>query len=190
MLRVIKPTTKPIQNVLQDGQEIGEIVFTGNICCRGYYKDPAATSALFADGVLHTGDLAVWHPDGAIQIMDRAKDLIISGGENVSSLALEGMIVHHPEVLECGVVAAADEKFGERPVAFVTSRKVGLKGGDVIDWARRMESSVSGFMVCLGHFLLLARYFLFVVFVLTDGGWWTARVGTERGGGGQGIAKN
>lgn len=82
-----------IVDVARDGQEIGEIIFIGNICAKGYYKDPPATRKLFAGGVLHTGDLAVWHPDGAIQILDRAKDIIISGGENISSLAVESMLV-------------------------------------------------------------------------------------------------
>jgi acyl-CoA synthetase (AMP-forming)/AMP-acid ligase II len=81
-VRVIK-TDQPegvLEDVQKDGKEIGEIVFRGNICAKGYYKDPEATRKLFAGGVLHSGDLAVWHPDGAIQILDRAKDIIISGG--------------------------------------------------------------------------------------------------------------
>src|SRR5437588_10002210 len=86
MVRVIKTnaeTSTPV-DVARNGQEIGEVAFVGNICCRGYYKDPEATAKLFAGGVLHSGDLAVWHPDGAIQIVDRSKDIIISGGENIS----------------------------------------------------------------------------------------------------------
>lgn len=80
-VRVIKPDLPEgeLVNVERDGKDIGEIVFTGNICAKGYYKDPAATRKLFAGGVSHSGDLAVWHPDGAIQILDRAKDIIISG---------------------------------------------------------------------------------------------------------------
>lgn len=86
-VRVIKTDVPEgtIIDVRKDGQEIGEIVFTGNICARGYYKDAAATDKLFAGGVLHSGDLAVWHPDGAIQILDRAKDIIISGRLKTSS---------------------------------------------------------------------------------------------------------
>ncbi|KAL4871738.1 hypothetical protein BDV12DRAFT_163677 [Aspergillus spectabilis] len=136
-----------IVDVKKDGQEIGEIVFVGNICARGYYKDPEATRKLFAGGVLHSGDLAVWHPDGAIQILDRAKDIIISGGENISSVALESMLVTHPDILEAGVVAVPDGHWGERPKAFVTV-KAGrqLEGKDVVDWARN-ASGISKFMV-------------------------------------------
>ena len=104
-----------IVDVEKDGKEIGEIIFVGNICAKGYYKDAVATRKLFAGGVLHSGDLAVWHPDGAIQILDRAKDIIISGGENISSLAVESMLVTHPDILEAAVVAVKDEKWGECP---------------------------------------------------------------------------
>ncbi|CAZ79460.1 unnamed protein product [Tuber melanosporum] len=150
MIRVIKTTNDisktGVQDVARNGQEIGEVAFTGNICCRGYYKDPEATAKLFEGGVLHSGDLAVWHPDGAIQILDRSKDIIISGGENISSLSLESMLVHHPDILECGVVAVPDAQYGERPMAFVTSRNPELKGTDVITWAKK-DSQISGFMV-------------------------------------------
>jgi len=138
-----------IEDVAQDGKEIGEIVFIGNICARGYYKDAAATRKLFAGGVSHTGDLAVWHPDGAIQILDRAKDIIISGGENISSLSLESMLVTHPDILEAACVGIADEKWGEAPKAFVTlkSGKEGsVSGQDIIDWAKE-KSDISRFMV-------------------------------------------
>ncbi|KAJ6144777.1 Acetate/butyrate--CoA ligase peroxisomal [Penicillium chermesinum] len=133
--------------VRKDGKEIGEIVFVGNICARGYYKDPEATRKLFAGGVLHSGDLAVWHPDGAIQILDRAKDIIISGGENISSVALESMLATHPDILEVGVVSVPDSHWGERPKAFVTvkSSKT-LEGKDVIAWARNV-SGISKFMI-------------------------------------------
>lgn len=97
-----------IEDVKKDGKEIGEIVFSGNICARGYYKDPEATRKLYAGGVQHSGDLAVWHPDGAIQILDRAKDIIISGGENISSVALESMLVTHGDILEAACVAVPD----------------------------------------------------------------------------------
>jgi len=145
-VRVIKtgddvPATH-IEDVQRTGQEIGEIVFTGNICAKGYYKDADATRKLFAGGVLHSGDLAVWHEDGAIQILDRAKDIIISGGENISSVALEGMLVTHPDVLEAGVVAVQDEQWGERPKAFVTV-KMGkeVTGEAVIEWAKHKVCS-------------------------------------------------
>lgn len=138
-----------IVDVAKDGKEIGEIIFLGNICAKGYYKDPAATRKLFAGGVLHTGDLAVWDPDGAIKILDRAKDIIISGGENISSLAVESMLVTHPDILEAAVVAYQDEKWGECPKAYITVKqgKSGeLQGDDVIQWAKN-KSNISRFMV-------------------------------------------
>lgn len=147
-VRVIKPDQPDdaIIDVEKNGKEIGEIVFNGNICAKGYYKDPEATRKLWAGGVSHSGDLAVWHPDGSIQILDRAKDIIISGGENISSVALEAMLATHPDVLEVGVVAVPDSHWGERPKAYVTVRHKGLKGEDVINWAKH-ESSISKFMV-------------------------------------------
>ncbi|KAE8376567.1 hypothetical protein BDV26DRAFT_265307 [Aspergillus bertholletiae] len=147
--RVIKTEVPEgtIIDVSRDGKEIGEIVFVGNICARGYYKDPEATRKLFAGGVLHSGDLAVWHPDGSIQIQDRAKDIIISGGENISSVALESMLVTHPDILEAGVVAVPDSHWGERPKAFVTVKSgKSLTGPEVIDWARNV-SDISKFMI-------------------------------------------
>ncbi|KAK4541752.1 hypothetical protein LTR36_007461 [Oleoguttula mirabilis] len=138
-----------VVDVVKDGKEIGEIVLAGNICARSYYKDPEATRKLFAGGVLHSGDLAVWHPDGSIQILDRAKDIIISGGENISSLALESMLVTHPDILEAACVGIADEKWGEAPKAFITlkSGKEGqLTGAQVIEWAKE-KSGISRFMV-------------------------------------------
>lgn len=138
-----------IEDVAKDGKEIGEIVFIGNICAKGYYKDAAATKKLFAGGVQHSGDLAVWHPDGAIQILDRAKDIIISGGENISSVALESMLVTHPDVLEAACVAVQDKQWGERPKAFLTvkdGKKGTISGDDIIQWAKN-QSSISRFMV-------------------------------------------
>ncbi|KAF1996521.1 acetyl-CoA synthetase-like protein [Amniculicola lignicola CBS 123094] len=147
--RVIKPEQPDdvLIDVERDGKEIGEIVFGGNICAKGYYKDAEATKKLWAGGVNHSGDLAVWHPDGAIQILDRAKDIIISGGENISSVALESMLATHPSILEVGVVAVADSHWGERPKAYVTVKDgENLKGEDVIDWAKH-KSDISKFMV-------------------------------------------
>ncbi|KAJ4993623.1 AMP-binding enzyme [Stagonosporopsis vannaccii] len=150
-VRVIK--TEQEEGVLIDveknGQEIGEIVFEGNICAKGYYKDAEATRKLWAGGVSHTGDLAVWHADGAIQILDRAKDIIISGGENISSVALEGMLATHPSVLEVGVCAVPDSHWGERPKAFVTTKDAANSetlGDEVIQWAKE-QSNISRFMV-------------------------------------------
>ncbi|KAL1965353.1 hypothetical protein VTN77DRAFT_5790 [Rasamsonia byssochlamydoides] len=148
-VRVIKTDVPEgtIIDVERNGLELGEIVFVGNICAKGYYKDPEATRKLFAGGVLHSGDLAVWHPDGAIQILDRAKDIIISGGENISSLALESMLVTHPDILEAGVVAVPDAHWGERPKAFVTVKPgKQVEGKDIIEWARNV-SGISRFMI-------------------------------------------
>ncbi|EDN02301.1 conserved hypothetical protein [Histoplasma mississippiense (nom. inval.)] len=126
-----------IIDVEKNGEEIGEVVFVGNICAKGYYKNVEDTKKLFSGGVLHSGDLAVWHPDGAIQILDRAKDIIISGGENISSVALESMLATHPDIFEVGVVAVPDSHWGERPKAFITVRDdKKLDGKDVIEWAK------------------------------------------------------
>ncbi|KAI1824852.1 AMP-binding domain-containing protein [Xylaria intraflava] len=151
-VRVVKPGPAEqgvLEDVARDGKEIGEIVFVGNICAKGYYKDPAATRKLFAGGALHSGDLAVLHPDGSLQILDRAKDIIISGGENISSVALESMLVQHPDVLEAGVVAVPDEKWGERPKAYVTVKKTSgapPTPGAIVKWARE-QSAIPRFMV-------------------------------------------
>ncbi|CAO2653257.1 Nn.00g026680.m01.CDS01 [Neocucurbitaria sp. VM-36] len=150
-VRVIKTEQEEgvIINVEKNGKEIGEIVFEGNICAKGYYKDAEATRKLWAGDVLHSGDLAVWHPDGAIQILDRAKDIIISGGENISSVALEAMLSTHPSVLEVGVCAVADSHWGERPKAFVTTKdgtNSDTLGQEIIQWAKE-NSNISRFMV-------------------------------------------
>ncbi|KAM0436871.1 hypothetical protein ACHAPT_002584 [Fusarium lateritium] len=148
-IRIIKPDQPQgvLIDVAKDGKEIGEIVFLGNICAKEYYKDPEATRQLFAGGVLHSGDLAVWHPDGSAQILDRAKDIIISGGENISSVALESMLVQHPDVLEAGVVAVPDSHWGERPKAYVTVKEgKTVTGDEIISWAKH-QSDISRFMV-------------------------------------------
>ena len=105
--------------VAPDGVAMGEIRFRGNIVMKGYLKDPAATDAAFADGMFHSGDLAVRHPDGYIQIKDRLKDIIICGGENISSIEVEDALCHHPAVFAAAVVALPDEKWGEIPCAFI-----------------------------------------------------------------------
>ncbi|KAJ4141417.1 hypothetical protein NW768_000628 [Fusarium equiseti] len=148
-IRVIKQDQPQgvLIDVAKDGKEIGEIVFMGNICAKEYYKDPAATRELFAGGVLHSGDLAVWHPDGSAQIQDRAKDIIISGGENISSVALESMLAQHPDILEAGAVAVPDSHWGERPKVYVTVKEgKSVTGDEIISWARH-QSDISRFMV-------------------------------------------
>ncbi|KAF8912814.1 acetyl-CoA synthetase-like protein [Gymnopilus junonius] len=109
----------PLRDVPRDGKTVGEIVTRGNIVMKEYFRDPEATRKAFAGGSFHSGDLAVWHPDGSIAIMDRSKDIIISGGENASSLSIEQELASHPHVLEVSVVARKHPKWGERPMAFV-----------------------------------------------------------------------
>ncbi|KAG0709018.1 hypothetical protein DFH29DRAFT_1036431 [Suillus ampliporus] len=111
-----------IRDVPKDGRTVGEVLMRGNIVMKEYFRDPEATRKAFQGGHFHSGDLAVWHPDGVIQVVDRSKDLIISGGENASSLAIELELSSHPHVLEVSVVARAHSKWGERPMAFVILR--------------------------------------------------------------------
>jgi fatty-acyl-CoA synthase len=108
--------------VPHDGQTMGEIVACGNVVMAGYYNDPDATAAAIRDGWFHSGDAAIVHPDGYIEIRDRFKDVIISGGENISSIEVEGSLLRHPAVLEVAVVGLADEQWGESPHAFVVLR--------------------------------------------------------------------
>ena len=119
-LVVANPET--MEPVPRDGKTIGEIMFRGNIVMKGYLKNTEATSQAFAGGYFHSGDLAVCHPDGYIEIKDRAKDVIISGGENISSIEIEATLYSHPAVLEAAVTAMPDEKWGEAPCAFVDLR--------------------------------------------------------------------
>jgi len=109
-----------MQPVPMDGDTMGEIMFRGNIVMKGYLKNPAATGKAFAGGWFHTGDLAVLERDRYVKIKDRSKDVIISGGENISSIEVEDALYRHPAVLACAVVARPDEKWGETPCAFVT----------------------------------------------------------------------
>lgn len=114
---VINPET--MTPVPADGETIGEVMFRGNIVMKGYLNDPGATAEAFADGWFHTGDLAVKHPDGYLKVKDRSKDIIISGGENISSLEVEDVLCLHPSVMMAAVVACPDEHWGETPTAFV-----------------------------------------------------------------------
>ena len=109
--------------VAHDGEAIGEIMFRGNITMKGYLKNPKATEQAFEGGWFHTGDLAVVYPDGYVKIRDRSKDVIISGGENISSIEVEDVLCHHPDVLSAAVVARPDDKWGETPCAFVEIRE-------------------------------------------------------------------
>ena len=116
-VRVLNPET--MQPVPQDGETMGEIMFRGNIAMKGYLKNPKATQEAFAGGWFHSGDLAVQYPDGYIKIKDRSKDIIISGGENISSIEVEDVLYRHPAVLAAAVVAKPDARWGETPCAFV-----------------------------------------------------------------------
>ena len=104
----------------KDGATMGEVFMRGNVVMKGYLKNPKATEEAFEGGWFHTGDLGVWHPDGYIELKDRSKDIIISGGENISTIELEDVLYRHPAVLEAAVVGRPDETWGEVPVAFVT----------------------------------------------------------------------
>jgi len=116
-MTVMNPAT--MQDVPRDGETIGEIMFRGNITMKGYLKNPSATQEAFAGGWFHSGDLAVMHADGYVKIKDRSKDVIISGGENISSLEVEDVLCRHPAVLMAAVVARPDPKWGEAPCAFI-----------------------------------------------------------------------
>jgi fatty-acyl-CoA synthase len=114
-----------MEPVAKDGKTMGEIFMRGNLTMKGYLKNPKTTAASFAGGWFHSGDLAVWYEDGYTQIKDRSKDIIISGGENISSLEVESVLFKHPKIMEAAVVASSDEKWGEVPCAFVS-----LKSGE------------------------------------------------------------
>ena len=116
-LTVRDPET--MEPVAADGETIGEVMFRGNIVMKGYLKNPKASAEAFAGGWFHSGDLGVMHPDGYIQLKDRSKDIIISGGENISSIEVEDALYKHPAVQAAAVVARPDDKWGETPCAFV-----------------------------------------------------------------------
>ena len=119
-LMVADPET--LAPVPADAATMGEVFMRGNVVMKGYLKNPAATGKAFKGGWFHTGDLGVLHPDGYVELKDRSKDIIISGGENISTIEVEGVLYRHPAVLEAAVVARPDEKWGESPCAFVTLR--------------------------------------------------------------------
>jgi fatty-acyl-CoA synthase len=123
-LRVVDPQ---MRDVPADGRTMGEVVMRGNNVMKGYYRDPESTAEAFAGGWFHSGDLGVVHSDGYIELRDRTKDIIISGGENISTIEVEHTLVQHPAVLECAVVGMPDEKWGEVPKAFV-----GLRPGETV----------------------------------------------------------
>ncbi|MFV2034612.1 MAG: AMP-binding protein, partial [Halocynthiibacter sp.] len=134
-ITVREPET--LEQVPLDAATPGEIMIRGNSVMKGYLKDPDATAAAFADGLFRSGDIAVQHDDGMLKITDRAKDVIISGGESISSVEVEGALMHHPAVSLCAVVAKPDEKWGEVPCAFV-ELKAGCSASEaeLIDFSR------------------------------------------------------
>ncbi len=135
-LMVADPET--LQAVPRDGETLGEVMMRGNVVMKGYLKSPDATEECFRGGWLHTGDLAVWHPDGYIEIKDRSKDIIISGGENISSLEIEAVLYRHPAVLKAAVVARPDPKWGETPCAFVTLKPdIQVDERDLVSFCRQ-----------------------------------------------------
>ena len=121
----VRVVDEDMNDVPRDGVTMGEVVMRGNNVMKGYHDDPEATEKAFRGGWFHSGDLGVWHPDGYIQLRDRSKDIIISGGENISTIEVEQAIVSHPAVLEAAVVAMPHDHWGERPIAYVT-----LKDGE------------------------------------------------------------
>ena len=124
-------------DVPRDAETMGEVVMQGDAVMKGYYNDPEATAEAFRGGWFHSGDLAVWHPDGYIELQDRSKDIIISGGENISSQEVEKVIMEHPGVLEVCVVGVPDQRWGEVPKAFVVPRDGGqLTADEIIDFTR------------------------------------------------------
>ncbi|MBV8427405.1 MAG: AMP-binding protein, partial [Hyphomicrobiales bacterium] len=134
-LTVMDPRT--LTPVPADGETIGEVMFRGNVVMKGYLENEAATAEAFAGGWFHSGDLGVLHEDGYIQLKDRSKDIIISGGENISSIEVEDALFKHPAVQLAAVVAKPDEKWGETPCAFV-ELKPGMSATteDLLDWCR------------------------------------------------------
>jgi fatty-acyl-CoA synthase len=125
--------------VARDGATLGEVMLRGNTVMKGYLRNPAANREAFAGGWFHTGDLGVMHPDGYIEVKDRAKDIVISGGENVSTLEVEEVLYAHPAIMEAAVVAQPDEKWGEVPHAFVTPApdRDPPTEAEVIAWCRQ-----------------------------------------------------
>ena len=152
--------TETNQEVPKDGISLGEVLVKGNITMKGYFKNKKATDEAFDGGWFHTGDLGVWYEDGYIQLKDRSKDIIISGGENISSIEVEDAIYKHPDVVACAVVAKEDEKWGETPCAFIELSE----GSSIseIELKDHCKSLLAGFKV--------PRYFTFIELPKTSTG--------------------
>ncbi len=135
-LMVADPVT--LEPVPRDAATMGEVFFRGNVVMKGYLKNPEASKEAFAGGWFHTGDLGVVHPDGYVELKDRSKDIIISGGENISTIEVEGVIYQHPAVVEAAVVARPDEKWGETPCAFISLKEgTQLTEAEILDFCRQ-----------------------------------------------------
>ena len=128
----IRVVDEQMNDVPADGQTLGEIVVRGNVVMKGYYNDPDATTQAFRGGWMHTGDAAVMHPDRYVEVRDRIKDVIISGGENISSVEVEGVLLRHPAVQEAAVVGLPDARWGEAPHAFVVLKQGATATSDEI----------------------------------------------------------
>ena len=157
-MKIIDPETK--KEVPKDGISLGEVFIRGNITMKGYLKNKKATDEAFEDGWFHTGDLGVWYDDGYVQLKDRSKDIIISGGENISSIEVEDAIYKHPDVIAVAVVAKEDEKWGETPCAFVELSEGSSIGENEL--RDHCKSLLAGFKV--------PRYFNFVELPKTSTG--------------------
>ena len=139
-INVFNKKTK--KEVKHDGKELGEVLMRGNTVMMGYHKDILATNKAFTKGWFHTGDIAVIHKNGYIQLKDRSKDIIISGGENISSIEIENVLFKHKDIIDAAVVAKKDEKWGEVPCAFVTLKKNStLKANEIIQFCRNNMAS-------------------------------------------------
>jgi len=135
---LVRVVDDSMNDVPRDAATLGEVIMRGNNAAMGYFQQAEATAEAFRGGWFHSGDIAVWHPDGYVELRDRKKDIIISGGENISTIEVEQAVARHPAVLECAVVAVPDEKWGERPKAFVTL-KPGQKATapEIIEFCRK-----------------------------------------------------
>jgi fatty-acyl-CoA synthase len=135
---LVRVVDEHMNDVARDGETLGEVIMRGNNVMKGYFEQPEATTEAFRGGWFHSGDIAVWHPDGYIELRDRKKDIIISGGENISTIEVEQAVAKHPAVMECAVVAIPDDTWGERPKAFVTL-KPGARAteAEIIEFCRQ-----------------------------------------------------
>ena len=128
-----------------DGETMGEVMFRGNVVMKGYLKNPKATTESFKGGWFHSGDLGVQHTDGFVQLKDRSKDIIISGGENISSIEVEDVLYKHPAVASAAVVAKPDDKWGETPCAFIELKPgASATADEIIAWCRKGLAALQG----------------------------------------------